>query len=1135
METGRLGIRLLGELEVELDGCPVALPAGRARELLAWFALAPGPHPRGRVAGAFWPAAPEPAARASLRSTVWALRAALGPAAEGHLIADRACVGLRAEGLTVDLAEFARLAADGRDREAMALCRGELLPSFEQDWAVTAREEHQVRVAALLAQTARTARESGELGPALAAAGQRLALRPYDEDAAAELMELLAASGNRPAALAVHAGLRRRLQRELGIAEGPELAALARRLRAADRAEAGPRAAPAPTRVRGRGAEVAALDRAWREAAQGRGSVVALAGDGGMGKTLLVTELRRRLDDEGVRTLAGYADALADGVPFALWAEVLAEVADPGDRAEPRVDPHAEHLRQLEHSTQLLLRVAREGPLLLVLEDVHRADPSSLDLLAYAGRRLAGQSFCLVVLTRRRLPGHRRLDAVLAALHASGSVSAELELAPLPDAVLKQLALEQPGLTVTQAARIARLADGNPLLAVEAARAAALRDADLAAGLRGAVHAAISRLTPTARQAVTYIAAAGRPLSMPELRSLPLPDASAAATEALSSGLLLADASGIGFRHALLRDACYADLPGPQRAATHAALAVALAARSYPGAEASSASLGATNLVSSASGAAGAAAGDGDSTRPGPHRPASGGAAGVMPSRGERARSEAAEAGGRGSTHPAASPERASVGASVPAAGGVRHAETGRARFAAELGRHLRLAGEPAAAAARYAEAAGAARGVCALREAAGFLREALALVPDTPELLVELAEVEAWQGRLPESDAAFERALELIAPEDAESQVHAWLRRGYWLRGGVCHPRESRRSFTLVLDLLDRSPESHDPGIRAEALAGLAWAHAVAGDPAEVDRILREVAEVIGRRTPSDLLANDIGLARGHALIRAGQFTDSFAPLIAGAAAAGRAGRPELAYSCLINAASAAACAGDWERALDFTERCLAVVVPNGLLRSTVCTHSARTAVLCRLGRTAEARVACTAGEEVAARTGLADLIALTHHDRGQLALAEGDPTTAAAELAEALALAEAPVSRPRTRLLLAETLARAGRPEEATAQLRAAALEPVSLGDFPETLVARMSHVQGLIALAEGDARTAAARLRESAAAWERSSGRIDGDALVGSLIDLGRPPISALVEPARELAAVRADLAAVAAKEN
>jgi hypothetical protein len=101
--------------------------------------------------------------------------------------------------------------------------------------------------------------------------------------------------------------------------------------------------------------------------------------------------------------------------------------------------------------------------------------------------------------------------------------------------------------------------------------------------------------------------------------------------------------------------------------------------------------------------------------------------------------------------------------------------------------------------------------------------------------------------------------------------------------------------------------------------------------------------------------------------------------------------------------------------------------------------------------------------------------------------------------------------------------------RPSHAAEQLREAALEPVSIGDFPETLVARMSHVQGLVALAEGDRDLALRRLRESEAGWRRCAG-FDGDAVTGSLIDLGRPPISALVEPDRELAVVRADLAAL-----
>ena len=197
-----------------------------------------------------------------------------------------------------------------------------------------------------------------------------------------------------------------------------------------------------------------------------------------------------------------------------------------------------------------------------------------------------------------------------------------------------------------------------------------------------------------------------------------------------------------------------------------------------------------------------------------------------------------------------------------------------------------------------------------------------------------------------------------------------------------------------------------------------MAWAQAVAGDPGEADKLLIEaerlLSEVGQASAPKfSRLSHDIDVARAHTLLRAGRFTESYAPLIAASAAAGRAGRPDLAYSCLANAASAAACAGDLPRALDFADRCLPLVVPNGLLRLCVYTHSARTALLRLLGRLGEARVACDAAAAAAERVGLPELEGLAHHDRGLLAAAAGEHRTAASELGLALDLG-APVSPP-------------------------------------------------------------------------------------------------------------------------
>ncbi|MFE4459274.1 hypothetical protein ACFROC_18120, partial [Nocardia tengchongensis] len=108
---------------------------------------------------------------------------------------------------------------------------------------------------------------------------------------------------------------------------------------------------------------------------------------------------------------------------------------------------------------------------------------------------------------------------------------------------------------------------------------------------------------------------------------------------------------------------------------------------------------------------------------------------------------------------------------------------------------------------------------------------------------------------------------------------------------------------------------------------------------------------------------------------------------------------------------------------------------------------------------------------------------------------------------------------------------LARGGHGAEAESEIEAVALEPVSDSDFPDTLVARMNRVQGLLAAATGDHARAVARLRAAAAGWQRrTSAATIGRRYAANIIDLGRPPLSGLVEPEREYQLVTAELAAL-----
>jgi tetratricopeptide (TPR) repeat protein len=140
--------------------------------------------------------------------------------------------------------------------------------------------------------------------------------------------------------------------------------------------------------------------------------------------------------------------------------------------------------------------------------------------------------------------------------------------------------------------------------------------------------------------------------------------------------------------------------------------------------------------------------------------------------------------------------------------------------------------------------------------------------------------------------------------------------------------------------------------------------------------------------------------------------------------------------------------------------------------------------------------------------------------YDEGMVAMSAGDNDRAVELFYNALE-AGALVSRPAARLARAEGLARLHRSEEAEAELRLVALEPVTPADRPAVLVARMTHIQGLIALSRGDLELARTRFEEAVAAWRRISLAFDADEYLGNLVDLGRPT-AGTVEPTQELRA-------------
>ncbi len=192
---------------------------------------------------------------------------------------------------------------------------------------------------------------------------------------------------------------------------------------------------------------------------------------------------------------------------------------------------------------------------------------------------------------------------------------------------------------------------------------------------------------------------------------------------------------------------------------------------------------------------------------------------------------------------------------------------------------------------------------------------------------------------------------------------------------------------------------------------------------------------------------------------------------------------------------------------------------------------HATRAHLLSRLGRHAQAATAAHAELAAAARTSLPGREAQAAFDAGTVALAAGDGRAARGYLEAALADGGSLIQRPLARLLLAEAQLVAGDAQAAATQLARVPFEPVRPVDLPDTLVARMARIQGLLAELHGDAALAVRRFDEAAVVWRRRlAGPGVDDAFRATVADLGRVPVGGMVEPAVELGRVLADRARV-----
>ena len=144
----------------------------------------------------------------------------------------------------------------------------------------------------------------------------------------------------------------------------------------------------------GRDAELSLLDRRVTEAADGRGGMVLLAGEPGIGKSCLADEAARLARNRGFRVVWGRCRETEGAPPFWPWTQILrgvlagSGITAPADLqplldSRPQAGRDADRFQLFDAVTTLLLDRAHHQPLLVVLDDLHRADHSSLLLLEF--------------------------------------------------------------------------------------------------------------------------------------------------------------------------------------------------------------------------------------------------------------------------------------------------------------------------------------------------------------------------------------------------------------------------------------------------------------------------------------------------------------------------------------------------------------------------------------------------------------------------------------------------------------------------------------------------------------------------------------------------------------------------------
>lgn len=366
---------------------------------------------------------------------------------------------------------------------------------------------------------------------------------------------------------------------------------------ALDRATDPPTGRSATRPFVGRVQELAELAAALSEAASGRGSLVLLTGEPGIGKTRLMSELARLAAGRGVRAVTGRCWEEGGAPPYWPWIQVLRGVGADFERLAASTDaqstrpgavmPEGERIRMFDKVGRFLAAASSEQPHLIMLDDVHAADEPSLLLLRFLGDALVDAGVVLVVSYREGEPRVRELADLFAELARTGR---RIALRGLSSADVEAYVATVTGSPPTAeiVRRLHEITAGNPFFVGEVARLLladegrvvfdeAIKDPfiRIPEEVRALIRRRVAGLAAEAVEVLRIAAVIGREFDLHVLqltsrlspaRLLDVLD------EAVAVGVvaeLPGTARRYAFAHELVRETLYDDLPPTRRLALH--------------------------------------------------------------------------------------------------------------------------------------------------------------------------------------------------------------------------------------------------------------------------------------------------------------------------------------------------------------------------------------------------------------------------------------------------------------------------------------------------------------------------------------------------------------------------------------